>query len=99
MKKKKTIILAAIVVAVIALTVIMLLVNRKKETDTGIFPLQQGSRGLEVTKLQQYLNEQSKDLQLQNIAVDGIFGKETEGRLLMITGKKSVSHLWYKNNI
>jgi peptidoglycan hydrolase-like protein with peptidoglycan-binding domain len=75
-----------------------------------VFPLKYGSSGRYVIQLQKWLNENIKQINkrkinqgekeselLKPIAVDGIFGKETEKALITVTGKNTMSKEYYEN--
>lgn len=96
--KQITIISAVVLVLMLAIVMLMYASQRTKATITP-FPLKKGSRGTEVEKLQQYLNAESISIEQPAIAVDGIFGNETETRLYLVTGKYEVNKIWYTNNI
>jgi peptidoglycan hydrolase-like protein with peptidoglycan-binding domain len=66
-------------------------------TITNVFPLRNGSRGLEVTSLQKWLNINLKIKKLPEIKVDGIFGTETESALKTITTKTTMEKSYFDN--
>lgn len=61
-----------------------------KPTVAKYFPLQKGSKGAKVTELQEALLALGKDLGTRG--TDGDFGSKTEGALVSVTGKTSVSN-------
>jgi peptidoglycan hydrolase-like protein with peptidoglycan-binding domain len=89
---KKTAIITAI--SILTLGIIFVIARRskaKKENEQGItseFPLQIGSRGDNVKKLQSYLNTRIKTTKL---IIDGIFGVLTQAALKSVTGKISIT--------
>lgn len=76
--------------------------SEKDDSDTT-FPLQLGSRGESVKKLQEYLNDQisaielNDNIKLTKLDEDGIFGAKTEDACLLVFGTKTVSADQYKN--
>ncbi len=92
---KRNIAIVSIVFVVIAVFVVVFLL--KNSDDNGIFPLQQGSQGEEVKKLQAALNK--KNTSGITIQEDGIFGTKTESLLVSVTGKASITKREYKKLI
>jgi len=63
------------------------------------FPLKVGSRGEEVKKLQQYLNQKLQEAygrQATMLDVDGIFGAKTEDALKAVSGNTQVAKSEYE---
>lgn len=78
----------------IAISIAVFLIIRS-EKDT-VFPLKNGSRGSEVSELQKWLNSQNVGY---SIAVDGIFGEQTEKLLYTVTGEKQMSKKTFKKTV
>lgn len=63
--------------------------NNESNTNTSVFPLQYGSRGVEVENLQQWLQQQGQAL--PQYGIDGIFMNETKSALTEVTGSSKVT--------
>ena len=72
-----------------------------KKSSTGstssTFPLQVGSKGDEVKRLQNWLNTNLKMKGQPSITVDGDFGAGTATALNTVTGKTSMDQTYFNN--
>ena len=93
---KKSVLIVGLVFVVIAVVVTFVLLRNRKGDGTS-FPLQQGSEGEAVKKLQAALNK--KNTAGIKIDEDGIFGPKTESLLVTVTGKTSITKQEYKKLI
>lgn len=93
-----------VVISITVIVIIILMINKSKEEnnlpvlDSGIpnpiFPLIEGSKGVEVSNLQKYLNSQGSSL-----TVDGIFGPLTLVQVQRVFGRMLVSQIEYQDII
>jgi LPXTG-motif cell wall-anchored protein len=73
-------------------------IEEKGTVTTDGFPLKIGSRGEDVKYLQKWINTFATFGQ-SRIEEDGVFGTETESRLYMLLGKKSIPKELFDKNI
>lgn len=105
MNKKVLIIIA--VVIVVGLIIFLLWAYRDKifgkggDTGSGnaAFPLQMGSNGVEVAKLQVYLQGKGQPMPISCGAgvCDGIWGNETETAVVAVLGTNSITEAKFKS--
>ena len=93
MKKKIIIVVAVFVVIAVVVTIVLV---RNNESGDTVFPLQKGSTGDEVKKLQEVLNSKQTGVTIDE---DGVFGTKTESLLVTVTGKASLTKREYKKLI
>lgn len=106
MNKKKVLIIIAVVI-VIALGIFLLWYFRDKIFGKGggngkgnvAFPLKMGSSGVEVGKLQVYLQGKGQPMPISCGAgtCDGIWGNETEAAVVAVFGTNSITETKFKS--
>lgn len=101
-KKQTTIIIICciLMVALVALILWRMYVKKQKEelkSTDSMFPLKEGCLGDEIFQLQNGLNAKLRrmtladEVNLQELKLDGIFGKKTRQACLLVLGTETVS--------
>lgn len=99
-KTKTTLIVVGCILAVALIAwLVWKMIHLDESTEAGDdpdFPLKEGSRGVKVEILQEYLNAQLRKMQTGEInpdllEVDGIFGPKTATACRMVFGTETIS--------